>query len=136
MTPRSTTSLVQLSDSDQIITDPADDIRGRTVLDRDGTDLGKVDDLLIDPEQGKVRFLRIEHGGILGLGATPSFVPVDAVTRVTEDTVYVGESRERVAGAPRYDPDMFDGSDYYDTLSGYYGHSPYWGASHFPRHGL
>jgi sporulation protein YlmC with PRC-barrel domain len=121
MEPRGTTSLVKLSDSDQILADPAEDIRGRDVRDRDGEDLGKVDDLLIDTAEHKVRFLRIEHGGVLGLGATPSFVPVDAITRISGDTVHLSESRERVTGAPRYDPDVIDGSDLYDSLYGYYG---------------
>lgn len=130
MASRSTTSLVKLSDSDQILADPNEDIRGRKVEDRDGEDLGKVDDLLIDTEEGKVRFLRVEHGGILGIGATASFIPIDAITRVAEDTVYVGETRERVAGAPPYDPDLIDGSQYYDSLYGYYGYPPYWGSGY------
>ncbi|MCA2219030.1 PRC-barrel domain-containing protein [Jidongwangia harbinensis] len=129
MASRSTTSLVKLSDSDQILADPTEDIRGRKVEDRNGEDLGKVDDLLIDAEEGRIRFLRVEHGGILGIGATASFIPIDAITRIAEDTVYVGESRERVGGAPQYDPDLIDGSQYYDSLYGYYGYPPSWGAS-------
>ena len=130
MASEKVTSLVKLSDSEQILADPAEDIRGHRVCDRHGEDLGKVDDLLIDNDEHRVRFLRIEHGGILGLGATPSFVPVDAITRIADGTVHLGESRERVAAAPAYDPDLIDGSDYYATLYGYYGHTPYGGASH------
>ena len=37
-----TPTLVRLSDTDRVIADPTDDIRGRTVRDRDGEDLGKV----------------------------------------------------------------------------------------------
>ena len=81
MASRKTTSLVKLSDSDQVLADPAEDVRGHRVYDRDGEDLGKVDDLLIDTDEHRVRFLRIEHGGILGLGAVPSFVPVDVSGR-------------------------------------------------------
>ncbi|PRY20140.1 PRC-barrel domain-containing protein [Pseudosporangium ferrugineum] len=130
MAPQSSTSLVKLSDSGRVLADPAEDIRGRTVADPGGDELGKVEDLLIDEEEGKVRFLRVEHGGILGFGATPSFVPVDAITGITDDTVTVSESRERVAGAPRYDPDLVQGSEYFDQLYGYYGYTPYWGTGY------
>lgn len=130
MASRKTTSLVKLSDSDQVLADPAEDVRGHRVYDRDGEDLGKVDDLLIDTDEHRVRFLRIEHGGILGLGAVPSFVPVDAITQIADGTVHVGESRARVAAAPAYDPDLIDGSDHYDSLYGYYGPAPYGDASH------
>ena len=59
--------------------------------DRDGETLGKVADLLIDSEHGKVRFLVVEHGGVLGFGAKSSFIPIDAITRITDDVVYVGD---------------------------------------------
>ena len=124
MTSRSTTALSKLSESAHILSDPAEDIRGRKVRDPDGEDLGKIDDLLVDSEHGKVRFLWIEHGGILGFGATPSFMPVEAITRITDDTVHVDESRDRVSGAPRYDPKTIDGSELFEKLFGYYGYLP------------
>ncbi|MEV4703165.1 PRC-barrel domain-containing protein [Actinoplanes sp. NPDC049316] len=130
MAPQSATSLVKLSDSDRVLADPADDIRGRKVSDPGGEELGRVEDLLIDEDEGKVRFLRVEHGGILGFGATPSFVPVDAITDIADETVFVGESRDRVAGAPRYDPDLVQGNEYFDQLYGYYGYMPYWGTGY------
>lgn len=122
MASHDTTPLVMLSDSSQILTDPAEDLRGRTVRDPDGADLGKVDDLLIDEAHGKVRFLRIQHGGILGFGATASLIPVAAVSGITDDTVYVGASRDQVAGAPRYDPALVDGQESFEKLYGYYGY--------------
>ncbi|SCL25598.1 Sporulation protein YlmC, PRC-barrel domain family [Micromonospora nigra] len=130
MTRQSSVSLIKLGDSDQVLVDPTEDIRGHRVRDRDGNDLGKVDDLLIDSEQHKVRMLRVEHGGILGFGATPSFIPVDAVTSVSDDLVCVGEPRDRVSEAPRYDPDLVDESEYYESLYGYYGVAPYWSAGY------
>lgn len=86
-------TLLRLSDSDQAVADPAQDVRGRTVSDCDGNQIGKVDDLLIDPVRKKVRLLRVEHGGLFGVGATPLFVPVETVERVTDDEVGVDRSR-------------------------------------------
>ncbi|WP_246595390.1 PRC-barrel domain-containing protein [Actinoplanes auranticolor] len=86
MASRSTTPLVKLSDSRKILSDPAQDLRGRTVCDAAGEALGEVDDLLIDEAEREVRFLQITHGGILGFGATASLIPTAAVTRMTDDT--------------------------------------------------
>ncbi|MFI7577806.1 PRC-barrel domain-containing protein [Micromonospora sp. NPDC049497] len=137
MNRQSPIALTRLSDSGQVLADPARDIRGRKVRDRDGNDLGKVDDLLVDGQQHKVRMLRVEHGGILGLGATHSFILVDAVTNISDDTVWVSESRDRASDAPRYDPDLVDESEYYESLYGYYGYPPYWGAGYvYPSYPL
>ncbi|MFY1693276.1 PRC-barrel domain-containing protein [Plantactinospora sp. WMMB782] len=134
MAAQSTSSLIKLGDSDQILADPGDDIRGRNVRDQNGEDLGKVDDLLVDTDEHKIRFLRVEHGGILGIGATAVFIPIDAIVEITDDTVHVGEPRERVAAAPEYDPEVIDEPDYYRSLYGYYGYPPYWGAGYtYPR---
>ena len=73
-----------------------------------GEELGKVDDLLIDEREQKVRFLEVTSGGFLGLGATKFLLPVDAITRLTDDSVYINQSRESVAGAPRYDPTLVE----------------------------
>jgi sporulation protein YlmC with PRC-barrel domain len=125
MAQQNTVSLVRLGDSEHVLADPGEDIRGREVHDCDGNDIGKVDDLLIDAEHHKVRFLIVEHGGILGFGTTPSYVPVEAVARIEQDAVQVDESGERVAGAPRYDPDLLDRLEF-EELYGYYGYTPFW----------
>ncbi|HUY25118.1 MAG TPA: PRC-barrel domain-containing protein, partial [Candidatus Saccharimonadales bacterium] len=70
-----TAMLSKLSDSGQTIASSDQDVRGRKVKDKAGNEVGRVDDLLIDDEEHKVRFLRVEHGGILGFGETKSFVP-------------------------------------------------------------
>ncbi len=127
MSPNNTATLSKLSDSGQTVASADEDIRGRKVKDKDGHDVGRVDDLLIDDQDRKVRFLRVEHGGILGFGATNSFIPVDAITRITPDDVFINHSREHVAGAPSYDPDLKDDLPYYGGLYGYYGYSPFWG---------
>lgn len=133
MADRNTATLVKLSDLSEIIADPSDDIRGRTVRDTQGEDLGKVDDLLVDTAEGKVRFLCVESGGVLGIGATPSFIPVEAVTDIDEE-VRISESAQRVAEAPRYDPDIVEPpeTNYYDRVYGYYGYTPFWGPGYVP----
>jgi sporulation protein YlmC with PRC-barrel domain len=71
--------LIRLSDSGQTVADPAQDVRGRHVLDESGERLGTVEDLLVDPDRRRIRFLRVVRGGVLGWGVTPCYVAADAV---------------------------------------------------------
>jgi sporulation protein YlmC with PRC-barrel domain len=101
-------TLRNLNDTDLTISSSEEDIRGRTVKDKDGQDIGKVDDLLIDDHDRTVRFMRVESGGFLGLGETKVFIPIDAISGITDHDVSIDQSREHVAAAPRYDPDLVD----------------------------
>jgi sporulation protein YlmC with PRC-barrel domain len=137
VTEVSTGALVKLGDTDLTVADPREDIRGRQVIDRQGEDLGHVDALLIDDRESKVRFLRIASGGFLGIGEHTFLLPVDAITRITADQVFVDQTRERVAGAPAYDPDLTYEHNYYGGLYDYYGYVPYWGAGYvYPAYPL
>jgi CBS domain-containing protein/sporulation protein YlmC with PRC-barrel domain len=119
-------TLIRLSDTDLTLADRAEDIRGRKALDMADEELGEVDDLLIDEREQKVRFLQVTSGGFLGLGATKFLLPVEAITRITDDAVYINQSRERVAGAPAYDPTLVD-ERYVSDVYSHYGYPPYWG---------
>ncbi|MGI8613673.1 MAG: PRC-barrel domain-containing protein [Nocardioidaceae bacterium] len=130
MTSLSNATISKLSDSGQTVSPPAEDIRGRTVKDKDGNDLGKVQDLLIDDQEHKVRFLLVEHGGFLGFGETKSFIPVDAITKITTDDVLINHTSEHVAAAPSYDPALTDDRDYHGSIYDHYGYTPYWGVGY------
>ena len=122
-------TLIKLSDTEWTVADRAEDIRGRRVLDPEGEEVGEVDDLLIDDREKKVRFLQVASGGFLGLGATNFLLPVDAITRISDEAVYIDQRRERIAGAPRYDPDLVD-QRYLSDLYGHYGYVPYGAATY------
>jgi sporulation protein YlmC with PRC-barrel domain len=134
-----TAKLVRLSDTELTIANPAEDIRDRTVVDRDGEDIGEVEDLLIDAHEKRVRLLEVASGGFLGLGKTKFLLPVEAITRISDDTVYVNQTRQYIAGAPHYDPDLihqeagetgekgyYSERGYYSDVYQYYGYPPYW----------
>ena len=126
-----TATLMRLSDTEFKVADPAEDIRNRQVVDRKGEDVGEVEDLLIDDHDRRVRFLEGASGGFLGLGKTKFLIPVEAITRISDDTVYVNQTRQHISGAPRYDPDLVhrdvgEGS-YYGDVYRYDNSPPYWG---------
>ena len=136
----SNSTLMKLSDMGAAIKLGDEDVRKYSVKDKDGHDIGKVHDLLIDPREKKVRFLVVESGGFLGMGEKKSFIPVDAITGISPGEVHIDQTRERVAGAPPYDPELVTTRSYHQDSYGYYGYSPYWmgGYSHpvFPFHFL
>ncbi len=132
---REASTLHRLKDSDLQLTDPKADIRGHKVKDVAGEEIGKVDELLVDEEEQKVRFLEVASGGLLGLGETKFLIPVEAVARITEAEVDINQTRAKVAGAPRYDPDLRE-RQHLSEVYGYYGYgTPYWGMGYvYPRY--
>ena len=132
-----TAKLVKLSDTDLRLADPNQDLRGRRVIDANDENVGDVDELFIDEEERKVRFLRVASGGFLGIGATKFLIPVEAVARVKGDRIRVDRTRDRVAAAPAaYDPDLIEVEPHeLEPVYGYYGFTPYWREGHvYPTH--
>lgn len=125
-----TGALVKLSDLAETVANPDEDIRGRHVKDRHGEDIGKVDDLLVDEDERKVRLLEIASGGFLGIGQDKTFVPVDAITAIGDDEVHIDQTRAHVADAPSYDPKLIRERATYSTVYDYYGYGPFWGADY------
>ena len=116
-------TLSKLRDIDRSVSSSDEDIRGRMVKDKNGQDLGRIEDLLVDDVKWKVRFIEVASGGILGFGDTKSFIPVDAITRIAADDVYISHTLEHVAGAPRYDPTLVAiDVNYLMELYPYYGY--------------
>jgi sporulation protein YlmC with PRC-barrel domain len=134
-TKEHTSALHHLEDSDLELSDPRADIRGRNVRDAGGEDIGKVHDLLIDEQERKVRFVEVASGGVLGIGGTKFLLPVEAVTSVTDDEIRINQSRSRIVGSPRYDPDLVEPPQL-DELYRYYGYgTPYWAPGYvYPRY--
>lgn len=56
-------TLVRLSDTSLTVQDPAEDVRSYKMVDKDGKEIGEVNELLIDERDKKVRFLEAESGG-------------------------------------------------------------------------
>ena len=134
-------TLYILGDRGQTVDGSANDVRGRQV--KNGGGIGKVPDLLVDDQQEKVRFLLVEHGGFLGFSETKSSIPVDAVTKITQDDVLIDQSRERVAAAPGYgratnssSPNLVDDRQYPASTYSHHGYTPYWGAGYMYPAGM
>ncbi|MBY6061446.1 PRC-barrel domain-containing protein [Microbacterium esteraromaticum] len=126
MNTRDTGTLLKLSETAEVVSRTDEDIRDRRVRDRNGEDMGKIKDLLVDDSEGKVRFLEVASGGFLGIGQDETYVPVEAITSITDDEVRVDPTREHVAGAPVYDPELVRKREAYAGILDYYGVGPFW----------
>jgi sporulation protein YlmC with PRC-barrel domain len=118
-------ALHKLSDTHLTMAHGAEDIRGRQVLDTAGEYVGEIDDLFVDEGEQKVRLLQVTSGGFLGLGKMTFLIPVDAIQRITKDAIYICQTRECVAGAPRYEPALVE-KRHLCEVYGYYGYVPFW----------
>jgi sporulation protein YlmC with PRC-barrel domain len=82
----------------------ASEIKGTKVKNLQNQEIGDIDEVLIDPDSGAVRFAVLNVGGFLGLGATKVAVPWDAfqLTRENGKPRYVLDAtKERLQKAPR-----------------------------------
>ena len=127
--PERSAALENLNDSALVLENPHLDIRGHTVIDRHGLEIGHVSDLFVDAGERKVRMLQLRTGGFAGIGERHFLLPVDAIVGVEKHTVRVNETRERVQNSPAYDPTLLDAptSSLWEPYYGYYGILPYWG---------
>lgn len=92
--------LVRLGDSDFVPANSEDDLRGKDVYDPHGQRMGCVEDLYIDRQAREVRYLEVGAGGFLRIGERRFLVPVESVTKVSEDRVTVEPDRAERAGGP------------------------------------
>jgi hypothetical protein len=80
------------------------EIKGTTVRNLQNQDLGKIEEVLIEPDGGQVRFVVVEVGGFLGLGATRVAVPWDAFQLSKEGNKpkwILDADKERLKNAPK-----------------------------------
>jgi sporulation protein YlmC with PRC-barrel domain len=103
---------------------------GDRVVNRKGEDLGKIEDLMIDPEQGRVGYAVLSFGGFLGMGDKLFAVPLQALQLSREDKRFILDvDKERLKNAPGFDkdkwPDISDRS-FGTTVYSYYNTKPYW----------
>jgi sporulation protein YlmC with PRC-barrel domain len=105
-------------------------LKGDRVVNYKGEDLGKIEEIMIDLDRGRVAYAVLSFGGFLGLGDKLFAIPWQAITvDTTKKQLVLNVDKELLEKAPGFDknnwPDMADLS-LGSTLYGYYGYKPYW----------
>ncbi len=108
----------------------ASSLSGDKVKNTSGESLGKVDELMIDLETGRVAYVVLSYGGVLGMGNKLFAVPWNAFRIDEDDKAFVlNVDKQRLENAPGFDkdnwPDMADATwsatvyEFYGTRSDY-----------------
>ncbi len=104
-------------------------IVGMVVEDSQGQRIGKVEDLIIDPQSDRVLFAVVEYGGTLGVGGKYTAVPLSVFSEGNRDRLVLNINKDKLASAPTFDknqwPDVRDRA-WSENVYRYYGQTPYW----------
>ena len=108
----------------------ASTLSGDPVRNPRGEDLGKVEDLMIDLEAGRIAYAVLSFGGVFGVGDKLFAVPWKAMTVDTDRHCFLLDvPKERLKNAPGFDkdnwPDITD-AEWGTRVSSFYGTKPYW----------
>ncbi len=105
-------------------------ILGDTVVNRAGEKLGKIEEIMLDLEKGRVAYAVLSLGGFLGMGEKLFAVPFEALRLdATREHFTLDVDKEKLKKAPGFDkhnpPQAADrtwGAEVYK----FYGYKPYW----------
>jgi hypothetical protein len=101
-------------------------IIGSKVLNVEGEDLGKIEEIIIDSRDSRVAYAILSFGGFLGMGDKHFAIPWQALTLdPSERTAILMIDKDRLKNAPGFDkdkwPDMTD-STWAAEVLGHYGY--------------
>ncbi len=108
----------------------ASTLAGDPVRNSAGEDLGKVDQLMIDLQSGKVAYAVLSFGGVLGMGNKLFAVPWSAFKIDEDEQCFILDAdKKTLENAPGFDknnwPDMAD-TTWRSKVYEYYDAVPYW----------
>lgn len=90
------------------------DVRGWPVVNQNGDNLGKIDDLMISEEAGAAIMALVGIGGYLGVGEKQTIIPIDwmELNLDRDQAMFLG-SDDDLRGAPEYTADTRDFGEFY-----------------------
>lgn len=106
------------------------EVVGRKVINPQGENLGKVEEIMVDSIPGRVAYAVLSFGGFLGVGDKFFAVPWSALDWNPERQAFVINADKRfLENAPGFDknnwPDMSD-TTLRTSIYSYYKAQPYW----------
>lgn len=108
--------LVKMDDFEGELDEHWQDAQGLKVFDKNGDEVGTVEDLYIYEGAQAVHLLKIEIEG------SHFLLPVDAITTVQDEGVNVEQDRNMILESPEYDSDDVPDSETSRTTYAYYGY--------------
>jgi sporulation protein YlmC with PRC-barrel domain len=108
----------------------ASTLSGDRVVNERGEDLGKIEDLMIDLDHGRIAYAVLSFGGFMGMGDKLFALPWDVLSVDTEnEQVMLNVPREKLQQSEGFDksnwPDFAD-PEFRARSYQQYGVTPYW----------
>lgn len=107
----------------------ADKIKGDKVVNSAGEHLGKIEELMIDYQDGRVAYAVLSFGGFLGIGNKIFGIPWQALSlRQSEDTFLLDIPKDVLKKAEGFDKDNWPitNREWLANMYKFYGYQPYW----------
>jgi sporulation protein YlmC with PRC-barrel domain len=103
---------------------------GDRVVNLQGQQLGKLEELMLDLDSGQVAYAVLSFGGVLGMGEKLFAIPWGVLTVDTrEKQLILDVDRNVLENAPGFDKDHWPetgSEDWQASIYQYYGYKPYW----------
>ena len=108
----------------------ASTLDGDKIMSTDDEEVGKVKEIMLDVQAGRIAYVVMSCGGFLGIGDKLLAIPWNALTLdTTRKCFLLSLSSERIKNAPGFDkqnwPSMADPT-WATSVHQYYGREPYW----------
>ncbi len=101
----------------------AEELEGLDVYAQNGEEVGEIEEVAVDEQNGKIKFVILSQGGILGMGDEDIAVAFEAL-RFEEDRAILTVDRSKLETAPRQANITDD--QFQRDLQNHYGVSPAW----------
>lgn len=103
---------------------------GDRVVNPAGEKLGKIQELMIDPDSSRIAYAVLSFGGFLGLKQKQVAIPFQALRLAVERKGFILDvDKEKLERAPAFDKHSSPGTavrTWGSQIHGYYGCRPYW----------
>lgn len=102
----------------------AEEILGMSVVSRDGENIGEIQDIKLDTRTGRVNYVTVQKGGVMGIGGEEGIpVPLEAF-QFTQENAKLTVDKSKLDNAPKQSG-MSD-QEFQRGLQSHYGISPAW----------
>ena len=108
----------------------ASTLKGEKVVNGKREDLGKIEDYMIDLDNGRIAYCVLSFGGFLGMGNKLFMVPWKALTLDTVNKQFILDvNKDTLKRAPGFDKDHWPDTtapEFATDIYTFYGVTPYW----------
>lgn len=117
------------ADAPQVLS--AGTLTGDKVINLQGEEIGSVKEIMLDLEHGRVAYVVLSFGGVMGLGDKLFALPWDSFQLDTDRKAFVlNIAKEKLENAPGFDKDhwpLTENRKFLEEVYTYYGTDQYWG---------